>query len=64
MKNISCEIGKNIPRFDAYEKVTGKTRYAVDFYKDGMLWVGVKRGNVPCGKLLSVDIEKALRWKV
>ena len=61
MKNISCEIGKNIPRFDAYEKVTGKTRYAVDFYKDGMLWVGVKRGNVPCGKLLSVDIEKALK---
>ncbi len=60
MKNTPGEIGKSIPRIDACEKVMGKTSYAVDFYKDEMLWVGVRRGNVPCGRLISVKTEKAL----
>jgi CO/xanthine dehydrogenase Mo-binding subunit len=41
LKKQTCEIGKNIPRYDAIDKVSGKTEYAVDFYSEDMLWLGV-----------------------
>ena len=63
MINMTGEIGKSIPRTDACGKVTGKTCYAVDFYRDKMLWAGVRRANVARGRLKSVRIENALKIK-
>ena len=63
MKAKPCEIGQNLQRFDAFEKVTGHTEYAADFYEEGMLWVGVKRSEIPHARLLSVDTGNALKIK-
>ncbi|MBW2048728.1 MAG: xanthine dehydrogenase family protein [Deltaproteobacteria bacterium] len=54
-----CEAGRSMPRLDAYAKVTGKTRYAADFYAGDMVWAGVKRGGVPHATILSVETEEA-----
>jgi len=54
-----CEAGRSMPRLDAYGKVTGKTRYASDFYAGDMVWAGVKRGGVPHATILSVETEEA-----
>ena len=64
MINMTGEIGKSIPRTDACGKVTGKTCYAVDFYRDKMLWAGVRRANVARGRLKSVRIETHLKLRV
>jgi len=52
-------IGARTPRFDAYEKVTGKTKYAADFYAPDAVWAGVKRAGVAHARLKSIDAEEA-----
>ncbi|RJR32803.1 MAG: xanthine dehydrogenase family protein molybdopterin-binding subunit [Desulfobacteraceae bacterium] len=59
MKNTILEIGKSVPRADAYCKVTGRERYAADHYCAGMLWAGVKRAGVPHARIKSIQVEKA-----
>ncbi|MBI4963564.1 MAG: xanthine dehydrogenase family protein molybdopterin-binding subunit [Desulfomonile tiedjei] len=54
-----CSIGTPLPRVDAYEKVTGTTKYAADYYGRDMVWAGVKRAGVPHGILKSIDAESA-----
>ena len=61
LKKSICEIGKNMFRSDAFEKVRGETKYAADFYKENMLWVGVKRALVPHAKLLKIDFHEAMK---
>ncbi|PKN65715.1 MAG: carbon monoxide dehydrogenase [Deltaproteobacteria bacterium HGW-Deltaproteobacteria-15] len=61
MKNTILEIGKTIPRADAYAKVTGKERYAADFHCPGMLWAGVKRAGVAHARIKAVHAEAAGR---
>lgn len=56
--NTLC-IGVSAPRADAYEKVTGRTKFAADFYDRDMLWAGVKRAGVPHAKLKGIDTSKA-----
>ncbi len=63
MEKSICEIGKNMVRADAFDKVTGKTKYAADFYNKDMLWVGIKRAGIAHGKLLKIDFENALKVK-
>lgn len=58
-KKKICEVGRIMPRQDAYEKVTGKTRFPADYYHKDMAWAGVKRGGVPHARILSVDIDAA-----
>ena len=52
-------IGKSIPRADALTKVTGKEKYAADYYSADMLWAGVKRAGIPHGFLKNIDIAEA-----
>ncbi len=54
------QIGESLPRVDAPAKVTGRQRYAIDFYEEGMLWAGVKRAGIPHAVLKGVHAEKAL----
>lgn len=46
-------------RTDGYEKVTGKTRYTADMYLPDMLYAGGKSAEIPNGKILRMDVEKA-----
>ncbi|RJR25294.1 MAG: xanthine dehydrogenase family protein molybdopterin-binding subunit [Desulfobacteraceae bacterium] len=60
MKKISLEIGKSIPRFDAFAKVTGKEKYASDFWSPDMLWAGVKRAGVPHARIRGIKTDEAI----
>ena len=57
--NRALSVGAAIPRLDAYDKVTGKTRFAADYYSDNMLWVGVKRAGIPHARLKGIDASLA-----
>ncbi|MCX8021197.1 MAG: xanthine dehydrogenase family protein molybdopterin-binding subunit [Syntrophorhabdaceae bacterium] len=60
-KEKYIKIGESVPRFDAYTKVTGEEKYAVDLYGKGFLWAGVKRAGIPHGILKEIHIEKAVQ---
>jgi CO/xanthine dehydrogenase Mo-binding subunit len=53
------KIGKTMSRQDALGKVTGKEKYAVDYYGRGLLWAGVKRASVPHGFVKRIETEEA-----
>ena len=59
MPNRTLSIGAAVPRLDAYEKVTGKTRFAADYYSENMLWAGVKRAGIPHARLKGIDASLA-----
>jgi carbon-monoxide dehydrogenase large subunit len=52
-------IGKSPVRLDAYEKVTGRTVFAVDLRLPAMLHAKVLRSPLPHGRILSLDVKKA-----
>lgn len=52
-------VGKNIPRVDAYDKVTGTTKYMSDLSFDGMLWGEVLRSPYPHALIKAIDTSKA-----
>ncbi len=62
-KNIAGDvvpsIGISMPRIDAYAKVTGRERYAADYYGFDMIWAGVKRAGIPHARLKSVNTQAA-----
>ena len=60
-KNFSSQpsIGSPLPRIDAHEKVTGKTKYAADYYGRDVVWAGVKRAGVPHGPLKNINAQQA-----
>jgi CO/xanthine dehydrogenase Mo-binding subunit len=58
MNNTSEKIGKTIPRFDAVTKVTGRERYAADYYGEDFLWTGVKRAGIPHALLKAIHTGK------
>ena len=53
------KIGKTMSRQDALGKVTGKEKYAVDYYGRDFLWAGVKRAGVPHGLVKKIETEEA-----
>ena len=54
-------IGTTAPRADAYEKVTGRTRYAADYYSKDLVWAGAKRAGIPHARMKSIDVSRAER---
>ncbi|HPQ66852.1 MAG TPA: molybdopterin-dependent oxidoreductase, partial [bacterium] len=52
-------IGKKVPRIDAREKVTGKTRYSTDLYPAGMLWGKVKWSDRAHARIVRLDVSRA-----
>ncbi len=52
-------VGKNIPRHDAFEKVSGTTCYSADFFLEGMLYGKVLRSPYASAKILSIDNRAA-----
>jgi len=53
------KIGESVPRSDGWSKVTGKEKYAADYYGPDFLWAGAKRAGIPHGRLLGIDAEGA-----
>jgi CO/xanthine dehydrogenase Mo-binding subunit len=58
-KGRTLSIGISVPRADAHEKVTGRTRYAADYYGENPVWLGVKRAGIPHARLIRIDATRA-----
>jgi carbon-monoxide dehydrogenase large subunit len=55
-------IGKNVPRVDARQKVTGAAQFADDIqFGPGLLYARIKRSPHPHALLKKVDVSKARR---
>jgi CO/xanthine dehydrogenase Mo-binding subunit len=52
-------VGKNVPRVDGIEKVTGKAKFLGDLVIPGMLHGKILRSPYPHAKILSIDSSKA-----
>ena len=52
-------VGKRMPRIDARDKVTGKTRYLTDLYPEGMLWGKTLRSRYAHATIIRIDMEEA-----
>ncbi len=52
-------VGKSIPRVDAYDKVTGRTRYTDDLCDSSAYIARVLHSTVAHGKVVSVDVSEA-----
>lgn len=53
-------IGKPVNRVDAFEKVTGKARYAGEYNLEGLLYGVVVSSSIARGKITSLDTSAAL----
>lgn len=53
------EIHCSKPRIDGVEKVTGKSLYAADIYKEGMLYAGVLRSPHSSARVVKINTDKA-----
>ncbi|MEM4381082.1 MAG: molybdopterin cofactor-binding domain-containing protein [Candidatus Caldarchaeum sp.] len=54
-------VGRRIARRDAYEKASGKTKFASDIVLDDCLWVATLRSKHPHARILNIDVSKAAR---
>ena len=54
-------VGKNIPRIEAPEKVSGQAEYAPDLKMRGMLYGKLLRSPHPHAKVTSIDLSRAER---
>ncbi|MBI5252550.1 MAG: xanthine dehydrogenase family protein molybdopterin-binding subunit [Desulfomonile tiedjei] len=61
LESRPLHIGASVPRLDAYEKVTGKEKYAADYYGENLVWAGVKRAGVPHAVLRGIDFSSAVK---
>ncbi len=59
MTSHPLEIGRSVPRIDAYTKVTGEEKYASDFRSPELLVAGVKRAGIPHARLKAIHTEAA-----
>lgn len=53
------EIGKSLPRTDAFEKVKGQAVYVADIKLPGMLYAKILRSEYAHAKILSIDTTEA-----
>src|SRR5215212_9510851 len=56
-------VGLAIPRFDAPEKVTGRTQYVADVHLNGLLQARVLRSPHAHARIKRIDISKARALK-
>ena len=56
------EVNKSVNRVDAYEKVTGKAKFAADLSFPDMLYAKVLRSKYPHAKINKIKIKRALTF--
>ena len=54
------QIGRDLPRRDAEDKLRGRTRYAIDRAEAGMLHGALARADVAAGRITRIDASAAL----
>lgn len=52
-------VGKDVPRMDALDKVTGRARYTFDVQLPGMLYARTLNSTVPHARIKSIDTSRA-----
>ncbi|HWK52006.1 MAG TPA: molybdopterin cofactor-binding domain-containing protein, partial [Steroidobacter sp.] len=52
-------VGKDVPRMDALDKVTGRARYTFDVRLPGMLYARTLNSTVPHARIKSIDTSRA-----
>lgn len=59
---MSPAVGKNIPRLDGYDKVSGTTKY-IDDIKIPDCWYGaVVRSEIPHGRIKKIEFDPSFDW--
>lgn len=53
----------DLPRRDALDKLTGRTRYTIDSIGPDMLHAVIVRSNVASARIVAIDVSKALAMK-
>ena len=56
---MSITVGKSVTRVDAYDKVTGRTKYYEDRMPAGALYIRIKHAEIAHGFVKSVDTAAA-----
>lgn len=54
------EVGRNLPRLDANDKVTGRAGYTADLHRPGMLHGAIVKSPHAHARILSYDVSAAL----
>jgi CO/xanthine dehydrogenase Mo-binding subunit len=52
-------IGQRVPKMDAPEKASGKTRYIHDINVPGQLWARIRRADRPHARIVRIDTARA-----
>jgi xanthine dehydrogenase YagR molybdenum-binding subunit len=55
-------VGKDVPRMDALDKVTGRARYTFDVQLPGMLYARTLNSTVPHARIKSIDTSRAEKY--
>ncbi len=55
-------VGRSLPRVDAADKVTGRAKYAADYYFENMLFGKILHSPLAHGRIKSIDTSEA--WKL
>jgi CO/xanthine dehydrogenase Mo-binding subunit len=55
-------VGKNVPRAEGREKLTGEARYVDDLHLPDILYGRTVRSSIPKGRILSVTLDPAFDW--
>jgi len=58
MPRVAGSVGRNVPRMEGVDKVTGRARYIDDHTLPGLLYGRTIRSTIPCGRI--VDIRPQL----
>jgi CO/xanthine dehydrogenase Mo-binding subunit len=53
------EVGRNLPRLDARDKITGRATYIADLYRPGMLHAAILKSPHAHARILSYDVAAA-----
>jgi xanthine dehydrogenase molybdenum-binding subunit len=59
MGNKFSQIGRNVPRIDAVDKVTGRAKFGTDMKLDDMLYAKILRSPHPHARVVNIDATKA-----
>lgn len=55
-------VGRGIPRFDGYDKVTGRALYAADIQPEGCLHGVTVRSDRPHARIVAIERDPAFDW--
>jgi len=54
MPRVARSVGRNVPRMEGVDKVTGRARYIDDHTFPGLLYGRTIRSTIPCGRIVDI----------